>query len=83
MHGIFFILLCTENFYITLIHLHSLLALTQQVKYLAECVKEIANNSKKESKEPESVIPGPSGTSGSQQEPIVISYINLTHLDAI
>jgi hypothetical protein len=78
MHGIFFILLCTENFYITLIHLHSLLALTQQVKYLA-----IANNSKKESKEPESVIPGPSGTSGSQLEPIVISYINLTHLDAI
>ena len=84
MHGIFFFTVYGKFLYNSdAFTVHSLLALTQQVKYLAECVKEIANNSKKESKEPESVIPGPSGTSGSQLEPIVISYINLTHLDAI
>jgi hypothetical protein len=82
MHGIFFFTVYGKFLYNSdAFTVHSLLALTQQVKYLAECVKEIANNSKKESKEPESVvygIPGPSGTSGSQLEPIVISDNEIT-----
>src|SRR3989337_1601908 len=82
MHGIFFFTVYGKFLYNSdAFTVHSLLALTQQVKYLTECVKEIANNSKKESKESESVvygIPGPSGTSGSQLEPIVISDNEIT-----
>ena len=54
----------------------SLLALTQQVKYLAECVQEIVSNSRKEPDSPVYGIPGPSRPSGSQQAPIIIDSDN-------
>src|SRR6266498_1163658 len=53
--------------------IEKLIALTQQVKYLAECVKKITNTISTNTNEPYGVPGSSRAGSGSQQEPIILS----------
>ena len=53
--------------------IEKLIALTQQVKYLAECVEKITNTISTNTNEPYGVPGSSRAGSGSQQEPIILS----------
>ena len=53
--------------------IEKLIALTQQVKYLAECVEKITNTISTNTNEPYGVLGSSRAGSGSQQEPIILS----------
>ena len=53
--------------------IEKLIALTQQVKYLAECVEKITNTISTNTNEPYGVPGSSQAGSGSQQEPIILS----------
>ncbi len=53
--------------------IEKLIALTQQVKYLAECVEKITNTISTNTNEPYGILGFSRAGSGSQQEPIILS----------